>query len=184
MDWLAPHFNARELAAVDICRGEVFKHQRADAKLRAIFDRRMHSLEVVPPDIGHLPAWIVTPNSQIEVPAPGSRLLSFSYLFVCRFAYPRNLPAAHGEAGLASLFGHVANVMTAPNARLLPVRIGSSTYELVTRSVPSEGFSLQPLPVDERSPHSIWDATMRWEYEATLTAVRELWNRYIAAGGS
>ncbi len=178
MDWLSPHFTPEDYAAVDVCIGAAFEHLRQDSRQRAIFGRQMFLQDVLPPDVGTLPALIVTPNSYTEVTSPGVILVDFSILITARFIYPRYAQAA--GAGLATLVNSWIKLLNAPGKRLLPVTIAGTTHARVTESRPGEGIELRPLPARAGQEDAVFDASLRWDYKTQVDAqTRKLWAHYI-----
>lgn len=176
MDWLSPHFTIQQLAAEDICREEVRKHLAADPVLRGVFDQIL-SLSFMPPDVGRIPALVVTPLTNDETPAAGSRVANFSLYVVARFPYPRHETAASGPAGLPTLFRHIRTVLSAPGVKSLQIQRGAQMIPLVRRFEPATGITYAPVPVEPGATNVIFDAAQRFDLEATLDPVtRELWN--------
>lgn len=178
MDWLSPHFIPEDYAAVDVCVGAAFEHLRADARQRAIFGRQMFLQDVIPPDVGQLPALIVTPNTYTEITAPGVIRVNFSILITARFVYPRHAQA--NGAGLATLVNSWIRLLNSPGKRKLPVMIAGTSHDRVTESRPGEGITLQPLPARAGQEDVVFDASLRWDYEAMVDPqTRKLWPYYI-----
>lgn len=178
MDWLSPHFLPEDYAAVDVCIGAAFEHLRQDQRQRAIFGRQMFLQDVIPPDVGQLPALIVTPNSYTEITSPGVIIVDFSILVTARFVYPRNTQAA--GAGLATLVNSWIKILNANGKRLLPVVISGTSHDRVTESRPGEGIVLQPLPSRAEQSDVVFDASLRWDYKAKVDPqTRKLWPYYI-----
>lgn len=178
MDWLSPHFLPEDYAAVDVCIGAAFEHLRQDSRQRAIFGRQMFLQDVLPPDVGQLPALIVTPNTYTEVTSPGVIIVDFSILVTARFVYPRHTQGA--GAGLATLINSWIRLLNAPGKRMLPVMIAGTSHDRVTESRPGEGISLQMLPARQGQEDVIFDASLRWDYKAKVDpATRKLWAHYI-----
>lgn len=177
MDWLAPHFTVDQLAAEDVCLEEVRKHLAADATLRGIFREQILALAFLPPDVGVLPALIVTPLANEEIPVPGARETRFSLYMVVKFVYPRNARLAAGKAGLPTLFRHIRGVLSAPGARSLTVRHAGVEIPLVKRFEPAAGVTYQPEPAEPGSTNVVFNAIQRFELEANLDpTTRQIWN--------
>lgn len=180
MDWLTPHFPPEEYSAVDICIGEAFRHVREDQRQRAIFGGQMYLQDVVPPNLpfSHA-AFIMSPNSYVEITSPGVIVVDFSILLTARFVYPRREQMR--GAGLSTLVNSWIRLLSAPGKRLLPVRINGVSHDLVTESRPGESIDLQPLPlVSATQEDVIFDASLRWNYKAKIDPeTRKLWPYYI-----